>query len=34
MLDKGITVKDIKKKLSERHKVEGNKKVENKKGEY
>jgi len=34
MLDKGITVQDIKKKLSERHKVEGNKKVENKKGEY
>jgi len=34
MLDKGITVEDIKKKLSERHKVEGNKKVENKKGEY
>lgn len=34
MLDKGITVEDIKKKLSERHKIEGNKKVENKKGEY
>lgn len=34
MLDKGITVEDIKKKLSERHKVEGNKKVENKRGEY
>ena len=34
MLDKGITVKDIKGKLSERHKKEGNKKVENKKGEY
>jgi len=34
MLDKGVTVEDIKKKLSERHKIEGNKKVENKKGEY
>lgn len=34
MLDKGITVEDIKKKLSERHKIKGNKKVENKKGEY
>lgn len=34
MLDKNITVEDIKRKLSERHKIEGNKKVENKKGEY
>ena len=34
MLDKNITVEDIKMKLSERHKIEGNKKQENKKGEY
>lgn len=34
MLDKGITVEDIKRKLGERHKIEGNKKIENKKGEY
>ena len=34
MLDKDITVEDIKMKLSERHKIEGNKKQENKKGEY
>ncbi|MBQ6991518.1 MAG: bifunctional phosphoribosyl-AMP cyclohydrolase/phosphoribosyl-ATP diphosphatase HisIE [Clostridia bacterium] len=34
MLDKNITVEDIKMKLSERHKIEGNKKKENKKGEY
>lgn len=34
MLDKNITVEDIKMKLSERHKIEGNKKQENKKGKY
>lgn len=34
MLDKNITVEDIKLKLSERHKIEGNKKKENKKGAY
>lgn len=34
MLDKNITVEDIKMKLSERHKIEGNKKQENKKGAY
>lgn len=34
MLDKDVTVEDIKIKLSQRHKIEGNKKVENKKGEY
>ena len=34
MFDKDVSVADIKKKLSERHKIEGNKKVENKKGEY
>ena len=34
MFDKDVSVTDIKKKLSERHKIEGNKKVENKKGEY
>lgn len=34
MFDKDVSVADIKRKLSERHKIEGNKKVENKKGEY
>ena len=34
MYDKGVTPKDIKNKLIERHKIEGNKKVENKRGEY
>lgn len=34
MLDKEITVEDIKNKLAQRHKIEGNKKKENKKGEY
>ena len=34
MLDKDITVEDIKMKLSQRHKIEGKKKQENKKGEY
>lgn len=34
MFEKSITVEDIKKKLSKRHKVEGNKKEENKKGRY
>ena len=34
MFDKDITVQDIKNKLAERHKIEGNKKVEHIKGEY
>lgn len=34
MLNQDITVEDIKMKLSQRHKIEGNKKQENKKGEY
>lgn len=34
MFDKDVTVEDIKAKLSKRHEVEGNKKIENKKGEY
>ena len=34
MFDKDITVHDIKNKLADRHKIEGNKKVEHKKGEY
>jgi len=34
MYEKNITVEDIKSKLTERHKVEGNKKEENKKGDY
>lgn len=34
MLNQNITVEDIKSKLTERHKIEGNKKVENKKGDY
>lgn len=34
MLNQNITVEDIKSKLAERHKVEGNKKVEHKRGDY
>ncbi len=34
MFDKNIEVNDIKRKLAQRHKIEGNKKIENKKGEY
>lgn len=34
MFNQKITVNEIKQKLSERHKIEGNKKIENKKGEY
>ena len=34
MFDKDVCVADVKEKLSQRHKIEGNKKVENKKGEY
>jgi len=34
MLNQNVTIEDIKSKLSERHKIEGNKKVKNKKGEY
>ena len=34
MFDRDVTVTDVKKKLSERHQIEGNKKIENTKGEY
>ena len=34
MYDRKITLEDIKNKLCERHKVEGNKKIQNNKGEY
>ena len=34
MVDRGLTTEDIKRKLIERHKIEGNKKVFNKRGEY
>ena len=34
MFDKGVTVQEIKNKLAKRHKIEGNKKIEHKKGEY
>ena len=34
MFVKGINVHDIKNKLAERHKIEGNKKIENKRGDY
>ena len=34
MYDKGILADDVKQKLTDRHKIEGNKKVENKRGEY
>lgn len=34
MFEQNITVEEIKSKLSERHKIEGNKKIENKKGDY
>ena len=34
MYDKGILLNDIKQKLTQRHKIEGNKKVQNKRGEY
>lgn len=34
MLNQNIKVEDIKSKLAERHKIEGNKKVENTKGDY
>ena len=34
MLDKNITIEDIKRKLTDRHKIECNKKKENQKGEY
>jgi len=34
MYDQGISPKDIKQKLTQRHKIEGNKKVQNKRGEY
>ena len=34
MFNENISVQDIKNKLAERHKIEGNKKVEHKKGDY
>lgn len=34
MLDKDIKVEEIERKLGERHKIEGNKKIEHQKGEY
>ena len=34
MFDRNVTVEEVKSKLSERHKLEGNKKVENKRGEF
>lgn len=34
MFDRKVTIEEVKLKLSERHKIERNKKVENKRGEY
>ncbi len=34
MVNKQVSLEDIKAKLTERHKIEGNKKVQNKRGEY
>lgn len=34
MYEKGVDIYDIKKKLTQRHKIEGNKKNQNKRGEY
>ena len=34
MYSKGITINDVKLKLTQRHKIEGNKKTSNKRGEY
>ena len=34
MFDRKVTIEEVKLKLSKRHKIEGNKKVENKRGEY
>lgn len=34
MYDRGVNINEIKQKLSDRHKIEGNKKTKNKKGEY
>lgn len=34
MLNKDVTIQEIQDKLAERHKIEGNKKIEHKKGEY
>ena len=34
MVDRKISTSDIKRKLTERHKIEGNKKIQNKRGEY
>ena len=34
MYDRGITLEDIRLKLAARHKIEGNKKIQKKRGEY
>ena len=34
MYDRGVNIYDIKNKLTQRHRIEGNKKIENKRGEY
>lgn len=34
MYDRGITLEDIRSKLTERHKIEGNKKIQKRRGEY
>ena len=34
MVDRKISTSDIKRKLTERHKIQGNKKIQNKRGEY
>lgn len=34
MYDRGITIEEIKQKLEQRHMFEGNKKIQNKRGEY
>lgn len=34
MVDRNVTIEDVQKKLTERHKIEGNKKVQNVRGEY
>ena len=34
MYDRGVNIYDIKNKLTQRHRIEGNKKIENKRGDY
>ena len=34
MFDRGVTIEEIIQKLIQRHKIEGNKKIQNKRGEY